>query len=144
MVGDFNLTEDPIDRAPAKLDDTGTTDALRTIRQKLEIVDQWRHDFPNSREYTYCATHNGMQIKSRLDRIYAAKTKTKHTFDWHIGPSTVQTNHWLVSVRFAPKDATHIDSRRWSWPLSALSDNKLLDRVERRGRCLENELENLN
>jgi hypothetical protein len=114
-MGDFNLTEDPIDRTPVKLDDIGTTDALRAIRQKLEIVDQWRHDSPNSREFTYRATHNGMQVKSRLDRIYVAKTKTKHTFNWHIGPSTVPTDHWLVAVRFAPKDATHIGSGRWSW-----------------------------
>jgi ribonuclease HI/exonuclease III len=143
MLGDFNLTEDPIDRAPAKPDDTSAIDSLRELKQKLETIDLWRHDFPNTREYTYRATHNGSQTKSRLDRIYVAKKITKHTFDWSIGPSTVPTDHWMVSVRFAPKDATHIGSGRWSWPLSALNDKKLLNMIERKGKALENKLENI-
>jgi exonuclease III len=143
MLGDFNLTEDPIDRAPAKLDDVNATEALRITRQRLEVIDQWRLDFPGTREYTYCASHNDTQIKSRLDRIYVAKQKAKHTFDWHIGPSSVPTDHWMVSVRFAPKNATHIGSSRWTWPLSALNDKKLMDRIERKGRQLESRLENL-
>ena len=31
LLGDFNLTEDPIDRAPARPDDSSATEALKTF-----------------------------------------------------------------------------------------------------------------
>ena len=48
---------------------------------------------------------NGKPIKSRLDRLYIAKDKTNFTFDWMIEPSSVPTDHWLVTVKYAPKKA---------------------------------------
>ncbi|KAG2739444.1 hypothetical protein P692DRAFT_20681500, partial [Suillus brevipes Sb2] len=41
MLGDFNLTEDPLDRAPAKLDNENAISALRELRQKLNLQDTW-------------------------------------------------------------------------------------------------------
>jgi hypothetical protein len=37
VLGDFNITEDKIDRAPAHLDNKTATDALRKIRLEWEI-----------------------------------------------------------------------------------------------------------
>jgi ribonuclease HI/exonuclease III len=144
LVGDFNVTEDPIDRSPAKPDNPRATDALRNLRQSLGVIDQWRHENPKTREYTYRATRTTSQIKSRLDRIYVAKDKTKHTFEWNMRPSPVPTDHWLVSVRFAPADATHIGKGRWAWPLAALNDKKLISGIEKLGKTLERDITNLN
>jgi exonuclease III len=143
LLGDFNLTEDAIDRAPPKLDNSNATEALRNLRQDLEVIDQWRHEHPGTREYTYRTTHNNAQIKSRLDRIYITKQKTNLTFDWYIGPSTVPMDHWMVSVRFAPKTATVIGSGRWTWPLNALHNKKLMNKTQKLGKALEHKLEHL-
>jgi exonuclease III len=53
VLGDFNLTEEPIDRVPAKHDNTAAVDALRDFRLNTDIIDQWRHSYPKAREYTY-------------------------------------------------------------------------------------------
>lgn len=67
VLGDFNVTEDAIDRSPPKRDSERASDALRDLRLSLGIQDQWRHLHPKEREFTYRATVNGKQIKSRLD-----------------------------------------------------------------------------
>ena len=51
---------------------------------------------------------NGQEIKSCLDRIYITNRLTTLTFDWAIAPSLVPTDHWLVAVKYAPKDAPDI------------------------------------
>ena len=41
LLGDFNLTEDALDRAPPKHDNRQAADSLRQIRLQWEIQDQW-------------------------------------------------------------------------------------------------------
>jgi exonuclease III len=108
IMGDFNITEEPIDRSPPKHDNAAAIDALRNLRRSMDLQDQWRHSYNKAREFTYWATLGRKQIKSRLDCIYTGKNARKHTFDWKIKPSTVPTDHWLVSVRFAPHNAPKI------------------------------------
>jgi exonuclease III len=108
LLGDFNITEDPIDRSPPKHDNASAVDALRELRRKLNVHDKWRHTYSKAREFTYRATHNQKQIKSRLDWIYTGSRSTPHTYGWTITPSTVLTDHWMASVKFALKDAPHI------------------------------------
>jgi len=67
ILGDFNITEDKIDRAPAHLDNKTATDALRKIRLEWEIQDAWRHAHPNKRCFTYQARNGTQQIQSRID-----------------------------------------------------------------------------
>ena len=76
--------------------------------------------------------------------IYVSQSKSKYTFDWRIAPSPVPTNHWLVTVKYAPKNAPYIGEGRWTWPLNALSDKKIMDWVEKRGISLQEELNKLN
>jgi exonuclease III len=40
LLGDFNITEDPIDRSPPKHDNTGAVETLRDLRWMLDIQDQ--------------------------------------------------------------------------------------------------------
>jgi exonuclease III len=64
ILGDLNVTENPIDRAPARLDDPNAIEALRNLRFSWGISDTWRQNHPSSIEYTYRAQTNGDQIKS--------------------------------------------------------------------------------
>lgn len=143
VLGDFNVTEDAIDRSPPKRDSERASDALRDLRLSLGIKDQWRHLHPKEREFTYRATINGKQIKSRLDRIYVETDKCRQTYEWSIGPTSVPTDHWLASVRYAPKNAPHIGKGRWTWPLKSLSNTKLVDKIEELGITLQREIRTL-
>jgi hypothetical protein len=58
-------------------------------------------------------------------------------------PSTVSTDHWLISVRLAPKDALLIGKGQWSWPINALKDNKLMKGIEQIGRKLQEDLQDI-
>ena len=42
LLGDFNVTEDAIDRAPVKMDDQPATDKLRDTRLAWNVRDAWR------------------------------------------------------------------------------------------------------
>jgi exonuclease III len=140
VLGDFNVTEDAIDRSPLKRDSERASDALRDFCLALNIQDQWRHTFPKTKEFTYRATINGKQVKSRLDRIYVSTNKTRFTYEWVIGPSSVPTDHWLASVRYSPKGAPHIGKGRWTWPLKQVKNAKLMERIESKGIALQQDI----
>ena len=143
VLGDFNVTEDPLDRSPPHPDDRAATDALREIKLKWEIQDQWRHTHPNERLFTYRAPRENGWTQSRLDRIYAAKRHAPTIFGWNIGPTATPTDHWMVTVKYAPKDAPEIGDGRWTWPLQSLEDETLITKVAERGKVLQNSLDKL-
>ena len=143
LMGDFNVTEDPIDRAPARSDDLNAIEALRNLRHSLDLQDTWRHAFPYDRNFTYRANCNGQQIKSRLDRIYTSSAAAKHTFGWKTCQTAVPTDHWMVMTKYAPADAPFIGKGRWTWQITSLEDRKLIKNVIERGMTLLNDLEKL-
>ena len=143
VLGDFNVTEDLIDRSPPHADDRAARDALRTVKQTWAIQDHWRHAYPNDRTFTYRAPRGDSWIHSRLDRIYAARRHEQTLFEWNAGPTAIPTNHWMVSVKFAPKDAPDIGKGRWTWPLQSLSDVSLIREVAKRGLTLQESLDKL-
>ena len=57
-----------------------------------------------------------------------------------IKPSGVPTDHWLVKVKFAPRDAPYIGNGRWTWPLYMLENKDLMNKVVQRGIELETDL----
>ena len=143
MLGDFNLTEDIIDRAPAHLDDAKAIEALRNLRQCLGIKDSWRHAFPNERSFTYRANVNGQNIMSRLDRIYTSEQVAKLSFDWKIKQTSVPTDHWMVSTKYAPAQAPFIGKGRWTLRTTELKNKDLMERIVSRGKQLNKDVENL-
>ena len=58
LLGDFNQTEEPIDRSPAHLDDANAIVALRNLQQCLGLEDTWCHAFPHERCFTFHANTN--------------------------------------------------------------------------------------
>ena len=143
MLGDFNVTEDNIDRAPAHPDDINAITALREIRHNWELQDAWRHSHPTERSFTFCTNANGQQIQSRLDRIYTARGTSRHTYGWHMGPTPTPTDHWIVMTKYSPRDAPLIGPGRWTWPTPALRRNKLMMRVVARGIQLQDEIDKI-
>jgi hypothetical protein len=73
MMGVFNITENPIDRAPARLDNENTINALRELKLTFMMQDTRRNKNPTKRLFTFNSNH---QTLSRLDRIYTAERHT--------------------------------------------------------------------
>ncbi|KAH9047206.1 Endonuclease/exonuclease/phosphatase, partial [Lactarius hengduanensis] len=151
VLSDFNLTEEPIksspgdglNRSPPKHDNAGAKNVLREFRIATGVLDQWRHMYPKAREFTYRAMIDNKLIKSRLDRIYVTKDRAKFTFDWVISPSSVPTDHWIVTVRYAPKNSPYIGKGRWTTPLQILNDKTTMEHVEERGLKLQEDIEQI-
>ena len=143
LLGDFNVTEDPIDQMPPRLDDLGVIEALRDTRLAWRINDTWRMSYPDSRKYTYRANTANGETKSRLDRIYVARHLVDKIFDWETAPSLVPTDHWIVTVKYAPKEAPEIGKGRWTLPLHLANDQKFLNSVIKKGLALQLELEKI-
>ena len=142
MLGDFNVTEDTVDRYPPHPDDANAITALRNVRHKWGLHDAWRHAYPNYKVYTYRATHNDNPIKSRLDRIYITPQVSQHSYNWQHGATPVPTDHWLVLVRFAPRDSPYIGNGRWSLNTHSLNNKNLTSALIEHGMILQQALNN--
>ena len=79
---------------------------------------------------------------SCLNHIYAVKHLQQLLFGWKHSPTTIGTDHWMVLVKYAPKDAPHIGKGRWSWPRALLEDENLIKRLVVRGTILQTDIEN--
>ena len=66
-LGNFNVTEDAIDRMPPKLDDANAIEALRDFRHTWDISDTWRHWNPYEKAFTYRARTHEDNIQVHLD-----------------------------------------------------------------------------
>lgn len=103
MVGDFNLTEDSLDRLPCHPDDPAAVTALGNLKSNLNLVDGWRRTYPDRREYSHQHVPNISQ--GCLDRIYISNNLLSSTNEWSIHPSTIETDHWLVTTNISTPDA---------------------------------------
>ena len=96
LLGDFNVTEEAIDRMPPRLDEPNAIEALHNVRHAWGVNDAWRQMNLDEREFTYRANTGTGQIKSQLDRIYVARNATPLVYDCDIKSSPIPTDHWLV------------------------------------------------
>ncbi len=143
VLRDFNITEDTIDQLPPKENENIKTKVLREIRMAWGIQDQWRHNNPAGRVFIHSHTNGGRQDYARLDRIYSAHKHANNLFEWKSRPGAVPTDHWLVSVKFAPKDAPTIGQGRWTCPTKALQDDPLIRKLIAKGIKAQTKIEKL-
>ncbi|KAF8494913.1 hypothetical protein F5888DRAFT_1635839 [Russula emetica] len=143
LLGDFNITEDPIDRSPPKANNRTAIESLRETRHAWGIQDQWRHDNLTGRVFTFKQIRENAYSYARLDRIYSANWHACNLFEWKVGPSAIPTDHWMVSVKFAPKDTPHIGSGRWTWPLTSITNETLIDKVIGKGIQVQTRIEEI-
>ncbi|KAG1850502.1 Endonuclease/exonuclease/phosphatase, partial [Suillus tomentosus] len=137
MLGDFNLTEDPLDRAPAKLDNENAISALRELRNRLNLQDTWRETHPSERLFTFYSNTNS---HSRLDRIYVSPRHDQNICDWDSCTSAIPTDHRMVSVRFTPTTTPFIGRGRWSWPIGLINDPNLIKRMSDLGKITQRKI----
>ncbi|KAH9971886.1 hypothetical protein BJV74DRAFT_751997, partial [Russula compacta] len=142
VLGDFNITEDAINRSPPKLNERTATEALRDLRTKWGVQDQWWHDNPNGRAFTHTHVRGENHEFVRLDRIYAARKHERNLFNWEMKLAAVPTNHWLVTVKLALKDTPTIGQGQWTCPIKAVNDQETLKLISETGMKVQEEIEN--
>jgi ribonuclease HI/exonuclease III len=131
VVGDFNIVEDKLDRAPMNevYENPATLEAFTNMRECLGVEDAWRRTFPDSRMFTYVSARHHM---SRLDRIYSNPEHNACMFEWFSGRTTIRTDHDMVAAKFAPTDSPEMGMGRWTWPAAMLTNKTLMKYVEER------------
>ncbi|KAH9967694.1 hypothetical protein BJV74DRAFT_785171, partial [Russula compacta] len=63
--------------------------------------------------------------------------------EWKVRPSIVPTDHWLVLVKYAPKDAPTIGRGRWTLPLKAMENDLLMGKIAEQGIAIQDKIEKL-
>lgn len=141
MLGDLNLVEDSIDRIPAHPDNTAATTELQTLRDKIKVIDGWRHTHPDEKDFSFQADATGSQ--SRIDRIYVSRAVYETAFDWGISDTAIRTDHRLTTVRIAKPNTPESGPGRWAMPAIVIQDKRFLDAAVARGIKLEREIDSL-
>ncbi|KAI0685564.1 Endonuclease/exonuclease/phosphatase, partial [Cerioporus squamosus] len=131
LLGDFNVVENAINRAPARVDPDNAVLALRSLLTKLRLIDGWRERNGTARTFSYVQCSSGSQ--SRLDRVYVSSSVLRMAHSWDIASSGIPTDHCLVRVDIADYNEPEKGPGRWRLPSFLLSDKKFLDDAQRLG-----------
>ena len=127
MLGDFNLVEDSLDRLPCHPDDPNAVTALGILKGNLNLINGWRHTFPDRRDYSHQHTPNASQ--GRIDRIYISNELIGPAKDWSIDPPRIETDHWMVSVKISTPDAPLIGKGRWQIPTYLFENDDIMKNI---------------
>ncbi|KAI0702816.1 Endonuclease/exonuclease/phosphatase, partial [Cerioporus squamosus] len=128
VLGDFNIVESAMDRAPARADDVRASDALAGLLSSLRLVDGWRARNGVARNFTFLQAATSSQ--SRIDRMYVSAGVLSKSHSWHISPAGVPTDHCLVSAALADYNKPETGPGRWRVPALLLADKMFLEEVQ--------------
>ncbi|KAH9848808.1 Endonuclease/exonuclease/phosphatase [Lenzites betulinus] len=142
IAGDFNNTEDMIDRLPIAEPDAslGELDELK-LALGLMTADGWRMTHPTTRSYTFHRGTGNDATCSRLDRIYVTPGIFSQAREWDITAPGVRTDHNLVTVQIAMADAPRVGPGRPVFPMHLLKDKKITKTMKNTGIAAESQLD---
>ena len=139
ILGDLNIVEDGLDRAPGHMDDAGAVEALRALKDQVGVADGWRRTNPDWRSFTYTHKANGSQ--SRIDRIYVAEAMLLQSTEWKIETTSILTDHCMISARISTATSPLIGRGRWAIPLYVLEDEDTWREICTLANKLEDDIE---
>ncbi|PPQ75152.1 hypothetical protein CVT26_012190, partial [Gymnopilus dilepis] len=128
MLGDFNMVEEAIDRLPMHRDPPRVTQTLQSLKEHLQLQDGWRQINPNDVYFSFTQKATGSM--SRIDRIYINETQLQHSRNWTIEETGINTDHKLITVEVANPRMPYLGKGRWSMPLFAIKDKRLMNRLD--------------
>ncbi|KAH6904207.1 Endonuclease/exonuclease/phosphatase, partial [Coprinopsis sp. MPI-PUGE-AT-0042] len=149
MLGDFNVTEDDIDRLPPRPDNEEAVEALQTLRQKLGLIDGWRMENPDRVMYSWARpvsqqeNENEASSKSRIDRIYIQRQRYQTSCDWKCAPHPIHSDHNLVSAVYYDRESPYIGKGRWAIPAFLLKDEHFIAEVSKTGKMALEEIQGM-
>ncbi|OSD03160.1 DNase I-like protein, partial [Trametes coccinea BRFM310] len=146
MGGDFNMTEDPIDRyPPAERSIDASAEAFDELKASLNmmLVDGWRKTHPTDKEYTFHRGSGDRAMMSRLDRIYVRPSMLRWMRGWKIERTGIRTDHSMVSVMMTTPTAPVTGKGRPTFPMHLLKSKPLAKRMKARGLAAAEEIQRI-
>ena len=132
MMGNLNVTEDPIDRAPAHADDLNAIEALQNLRHSLDLQDSGDMHSPTNAASRTEPTATGNRLSRGSDRIYTSSAAAKQPSNEN--HPDIRTNRPLDGPRqIRTRRSPLYRKGRWTMQIPALKDEKLLKTVVDRG-----------
>ena len=127
ILGDFNVVENAIDHLPTHPDNGEAVVALVNLKLRFLMYNGWRDANQTSKGYTYTQDTTGLQ--SRIDRIYAAEGNRNSLTRWQIDPTSILTDHHMISTTLVNRKSPYIGDSRWTLPLFLLEDKTFMEEI---------------
>ncbi|KAJ7579562.1 hypothetical protein C8J56DRAFT_796130, partial [Mycena floridula] len=139
VLGDINVTLEPLDRRPHNLDKCKVSrDALQNFIDCLDLTDGWRNKNEGVKDYTYILPES----QSRLDRIYTTVETEGHCRHWTIDDCVGSlSDHRMVSVEIYSPTAPFQGKGRYTMRLTSLENEDFLKEAEEIGIRLQPKIE---
>ncbi|KAF9035977.1 Endonuclease/exonuclease/phosphatase, partial [Panaeolus papilionaceus] len=145
MLGDFNIVENVIDRLPQNRHDNQTAvEKLQTLRERYDLIDQWRNENPHTKEFTYKQLRENNASHSRIDRIYLNRNLTDKCFEWNTHHTGIPSDHKMVRVKIEIPNMPYIGTGRWAMPNYILKDREAIKEFKKLGMVALNRIKNQN
>ncbi|KAK0205695.1 Endonuclease/exonuclease/phosphatase, partial [Armillaria fumosa] len=131
ILGDFNWTENAIDRYPMREESNERIRALfNEIFARWDLVDGWRTTNPNIHEFTHRHVNENKTISaSRLDRIYISKENFIWSFEWKIKRTSI-SDHDIVMVTLVDEKLPYLGRGLWRLRPDTLKDKAFRARTK--------------
>ena len=132
MCGDFNMVENlDLDRhgGTPKLLHTWGIEALREIKGDFLLTDVWRHKHQQKKEFTWHSPNVGVDIRSRLDRIYAHTDILENVNEVAIVPFS-WSDHDMVTMKFSVPGHMNRGPGYWKLNTLLLQDSEYLEWIK--------------
>lgn len=93
--GDFNCTVDHnLDRNHEE-PHFGSVDALKSLINRHNLIDLWRHAYPHVKQYTWLKMNSNHVSAARLDRFYTEECNKGRFFSNRISPTSMSDHHYI-------------------------------------------------
>ena len=139
MLGDFNLVEDSINRLPSNADNPQSVELLRNLKIKYNLVDGWQKANPEEKGYMWSRDSNGTQ--SRIDCIYVHEDLFDTCSGWKIMPTSIPSDHDMISANISMPTAPTIGRGRWAVPLWLFKNRTIKKEIQELGCELQKNLD---
>ena len=111
IMGDTNCMLDNIDRSPAHTDDKKVTDQLRKMISRYKLLDSWRIQNPDKREFTF--DQRGSGAAARIDRMYLSRELHKVAYETTIESNFELSNHSLIITKVIENNLPYCGKGMW-------------------------------
>ncbi|KAK0458375.1 Endonuclease/exonuclease/phosphatase, partial [Armillaria novae-zelandiae] len=131
ILGDFNWTENALDRYPMREEPNERVRALfNEIFARWNLIDGWRTTNSNVREFTHRHVNGNKTISaSRLDKIYISRDNFIWSFEWKI-QRTYISDHDMVMVTLVDEKLPYLGKGLWRLRPDTLKDKAFRARAK--------------
>ncbi|KDQ10218.1 hypothetical protein BOTBODRAFT_178419 [Botryobasidium botryosum FD-172 SS1] len=131
VMGDFNFTEDDIDRFPMRPDDNKVVKTFTKLKKDLNLVDTWRSINPGKINYTFTQTRPEGTSMSRIDRIYHNKKLESLVTKAKITSSAGISDHKITIATINQADQPYTGHGPWKFRTELFEYKPFVDKAKK-------------